>query len=114
MEIQIRYEGFTVAGASRSYNFLVIDTLGDSRHYTVLVPMDSFRSTPLRFQDGPPICFQRLKQELDRETPEPHPQARLSIGEPEIHQYLERYYPPRRSFSSRPPGRQRQSPARGW
>jgi hypothetical protein len=49
----------------------------------------------LKFQDGPPISFERLKQELDRETQESHAEAHLNIGELDIQQYVERHYPPK-------------------
>lgn len=97
MDVQIRYEGFTTAGTSRVYSFVVIDTLGGLHHYTVKVPAESFRSTPLKFQDGPPICLQRLKQELHREKAESEAQAHLNIAEPDIQEYLERHYPRKRS-----------------
>ena len=98
MSILIQYEGFVVSVNSRTYNFRVIDGPEDFRQFAVKVPFASFRPTLLRFQDGPPICFNRVTQELDKETPESRAHASLQIGEPEIQEYLERHYPrkPRR------------------
>ena len=100
MNVLIQYQGFIVAGTSRVYNFHVIDAPGESRQFTVQVPSGSFRPTFLKFQDGPPISFERLKQELDGETQESHAEAHLNIGEQDIQGYLERHYPrkPRKKF----------------
>lgn len=97
VDILIQYEGFDVASASRVYNFLVIDSPGVSRQFTVDVPSESFRSTPLKFQDGPSISLQRLKQELNRETEKAHAEAHLNIGDQDIQEYLERHYPRKHS-----------------
>ena len=70
ISVQIQYEGLVVAQASRDYNFLVIDTLRESRQFTVKVPLDLFRSTSLLYQDGPSLCFEILQKELDSETQE--------------------------------------------
>ena len=93
MNILIQYEGFIVAGASRTYNFRVIHAPGEERRFTVHVLLGSFRPTRLKFQDGPNICFARLKQELDDETEDSHVNSSLSIGEQDIQSYLERQYP---------------------
>ena len=93
MNVLIQYEGFIVGGTSRVYNFRVIDAPGEFRQFTVTVPSGSFRPTFLKFQDGPPISFERLKQELDGETQELHAQAHLDIEEQDIRGYLERHYP---------------------
>lgn len=97
MHVLIQYEGFVVARTSRVYNFLVTDAPGVSRQFTVKVPSESFRSTSLKFQDGPPISFELLKQELNREMQESRAKAHWNIGEQEIQQYLERHYQRKRS-----------------
>ena len=89
----IQYEGFIVALASRTYNFRVVCVPGQERRFTVHVSSESFRLTPLKFQDGPNICFARVKQELGDETEDSHAEPRLLIGEQDIRDYLERYYP---------------------
>ena len=93
MSISIRFEGFVVARTSRTYNFEVIDALGESRQFIVKVPSESFRPAFLTFQDGPAISFERLKFEIDGETQESHAKAQLNIGEPDIQEYLERHHP---------------------
>ena len=93
MTALIQYEGFVVAGASRTYNFKVITAPGEARQFTIHVALESFRPTLLKFQDGPNICFARLKQELADETEGSHAKPRMNIGEQDIHDYLERHYP---------------------
>lgn len=93
MNVLIQYEGFIVSLGSRTYNFRVICVPGQERRFTVHVSMESFRSTRLKFQDGPNICFGRLKQELADETEDSHAAACMNIGEQDIQTYLERQYP---------------------
>ena len=95
MKILIQSEGFTVSTTSRTYNFQVIDAPGESRKFSVEIPLKSFQATPLKFQDGPLITRERLEQELDRETEASHAEAHMRIGDPDILQYLERHYPPK-------------------
>jgi hypothetical protein len=95
MKILIQLEGFNVSGSDRTYNFHVIDEAGGSRLFCVQVPLESFRATPLKFQDGPLITRERLQQELDLETQERHAKSHLAVGESDIHAYLARHYPPK-------------------
>ncbi len=90
----IQYVGFNVATGSRVYNFDVIDT-AERREFTVKVQSEAFRPARLKLQDGPGICFARLKQELQGETQEARVEAHLSIGEQYIQEYLEQHYPRR-------------------
>src|SRR5260370_38208991 len=98
----IQYVGFNVAATSRVYNFDVINTK-EAREFTVEVQSETFRPARLKLQDGPDICFARLKQELQGETQESRIEAHLSIGERDIQEYLEQHDPPRR-----PPVKQHQ------
>jgi len=97
ISVQIQYEGLVVAQASRDYNFLVIDTLRESRQFTVKVPLDLFRSTSLLYQDGPSLCFEILQKELDSETQESLAKSHLNIGEQDLREYMERHYQRKRS-----------------
>jgi hypothetical protein len=93
MNILIQYEGFIVSPISRTYNFHVVDALGESRQFTVQVPSESFGVRLLKFQDGPGICFERLQHEIDAETQQSHAEAVLNIGASEIQEYLDRQHP---------------------
>jgi hypothetical protein len=94
-KVAIQLEGFTVSRSCRTYNFRVTDAPGEFRQFSVHVLLEWFRATPLKFQDGPLLTLERLKQELDRETGDSHAQASLSVGKPDIVEYLERHYPPK-------------------
>lgn len=89
----IQYGGFSLEGASRIYVYHVVDPPHGTREFTVDVQNDAFHSPPFRIQDGPGICFARLKQELDRETSESRAEPHLSITPTDIQEYVERTYP---------------------
>ena len=95
IKIVIQLEGFTVSRSCRTYNFRVTDAPGEFRQFSVHILLEWFRATPLKFQDGPLLTLERLKQELDRETGDAHAQASLNVGKPDIVEYLERHYPPK-------------------
>ncbi len=88
----IQYVGFSVAANSRIYNFDVLDTK-EAREFTVEVQSATFRPARLKLQDGPDICFARLKQVLQGETQGARADAHLNIGERDIQEYMERHYP---------------------
>jgi len=89
----IQYVGFSVADSSRTYNFHVIDSPGGAREFTVRVQSEAFRAARLKLQDGPAICFARLTQELQEETPESRARNNLKIEEHDIREYWERQHP---------------------
>ena len=89
----IQYVGFNVAASSRIYNFHVIDTPDEVREFTVNIQSDAFRTARLKLQDGPAICFARLKHELQGETPEFRAGTNLSIEERDIREYWEQHDP---------------------
>lgn len=89
----IQYRGFSFDATSRIYSYRVIDPPQGTREFTVDVGNDAFRSPPFRIQDGPGICFARLKLELDRETSEAPAEHHLSITLSDIQEYVEKTYP---------------------
>jgi hypothetical protein len=95
--MNIQYIGFSVVAASRVYSFRASRAPEDIREFTVDVRSDAFRSTLLKFQDGPDICFARLRRELDRETHEERAESQLHVEEQDIQEYLQRHYPRKRS-----------------
>ena len=88
----IQYVGFSVAASSRIYNYDVLDTK-EKREFSVQVQSEAFRPSGLKLQDGPDICFARLKQALDGETQESRAEADLSIKKRDVDEYLEQHYP---------------------
>ena len=109
MNSLVQYEGFIVSTTSRTYHFRVIDKPGAFRPFHIQIASESFRSTSLKFQDGPNISSERLKQELADETEDSHAKTNMDIGEQDIQSYLERHYPRKGSFH-RPPRPQRPKP----
>lgn len=92
----IQYAGFVVGGGSRFYNFDVVATAEQPREFTVELQSDAFRSSSLKFQDGPDICFKRVERELAKETHESRAQSHLEVGQQEIQDYVDRNYPRKR------------------
>lgn len=90
----IQYGGFTVSQNARIYNFQVLDLNRAPRAFTVKIQSDANHWAALKLQDGPGICFERLDQELGRETPAAAADLNLHISEQDIRKYLARHYPP--------------------
>lgn len=95
--MNIQYVGFIVGVSSRTYSFHVIDAIEKMREFTVEIRSVAFELNRLKFQDGPGICFARLRCALGRETPEARAEPRLLIREQDISEYLERRHPRKRS-----------------
>ena len=93
MKTMIQLEGFTVSLTSRTYNYRVTYAPGDSRLFAVHIPLESFRATPLKFQDGPLVTRERLEFELGRDLQGEFTEANLSVSEPDILTYLDKHYP---------------------
>ena len=85
----IQYVGFNGTAASRVYGFDVIDVAREPREFTVEIHAEAFGPSRLRFQDGPDICFARLKQRLLEETPDVRAEGHLNISDEDVRMYLE-------------------------
>jgi hypothetical protein len=97
MSTPIQYEICVVSTTSRTYNFRVIDAPGQLRQFSVRIPSELFCPTLLKYQDGPPITFERLKQEIVCERHDAQAKPHLRIAETDINEYLERHYPRKKS-----------------
>jgi hypothetical protein len=93
MSILIRYEGFVTEATDRFYNFSVNGTSDELRQFTVGIPSESFCTAQLKFQDGPAISFQRLREEIDHESLESPAKAQLTISGHNIEDYLVAQHP---------------------
>jgi hypothetical protein len=96
--LYIQYVGFNNAVRSRTYAFHVIDSPLESREFTVKVQAEAFGVDSLKLQDGPGICFERLRRELEIETEESRAAALLQVGEMDIQEYRVRHYPHKKTF----------------
>ncbi len=100
----IQYVGFNVLPEVRTYHFDVLNPK-DTRQFSVHLQSEAFRSSCLRVQDGPNICFERLKQELEAETEKLHAEAHLCISATDIQEYLEREPSEKKTFRPKVNGR---------
>jgi ActR/RegA family two-component response regulator len=94
----IQYTGFNAAMNGRIYNFQVLDPAREQRAFTVKIQSDTNHLASLKLQDGPGICFERVEQELGRETAASRADLNLDITELDIRGYMKRHYPPVKTF----------------
>jgi hypothetical protein len=94
----IQFAGYDIEANSRIYNFDVVDPPREAREFTVEIESDVSRWSSLKFQDGPGICFERLRRELERETSELCATSHLQIGELDVQEYLARQHPRAKAF----------------
>lgn len=97
----IQYVGFDGTAGSRLYGFHLIDAPREPREFTVKIHAEAFAPSGLRFQDGPDICFMRLKKGLLEESQGVRAEAHLNITEQDVRAYLEAHR------SAKKPGRGR-------
>jgi hypothetical protein len=94
----IQFAGYDIEANSRIYNFDVMDPPREAREFTVEIESKTSRWGSLQLQDGPSICFERLRRELERETPESCVEPHLHIGEQDVREYLARQHPQKKAF----------------
>jgi len=94
----IQFAGYDIEANSRIYNFDVMDPPREAREFTVEIESKTSRWGSLKLQDGPGICFERLRHELERETPELRTKSHLRIGEQDVQEYLARQHPQKKAF----------------
>ena len=94
----IQFAGYDIEANSRIYNFDVMDPPREKREFTVEIESKTSRWGSLKLQDGPGICFERLRRELERETPELCTESHLRIGEQDVQEYLARQHPREKAF----------------
>jgi len=79
-ELRLEYRGFRNTEVSREY-LLLARLLDEEREYVVAIAQAAFASRRVSFQDGPDICFQRLRRELLGQALVPLPQLTITEGE---------------------------------
>jgi hypothetical protein len=89
----IHYEGFAVVDTNRLYNFSVNGASDEQRKFTVEIKLSSFIATQLKFQDGPILCMQRLKREIEQESSDAPANAQLTISGQDVDEYLTAQFP---------------------
>ena len=99
----IQYTGFKAVVNSRIYTFQVLDSTRESREFTVRIHSDTNLWAKLKLQDGPGICFERLEQELGRETPALCAESICGSASRTFREYLARHYPREKTIGHRDP-----------
>src|SRR5262249_60476969 len=84
------YRGFRTTEIGREY-VIHARLLDDQREYVVAIEHAAFAARHVSFQDGPDICFQRLRRELLGQALVPLP--RLTITEVELAAYRSSHAP---------------------
>jgi len=83
-EVRLEYRGFRNTELRRE--FLVRARLGSAeRDYVVAIPQAAFADRRVSLQDGPDVCFQRLRRELSSGALEEL--DRLDISDDELASY---------------------------
>ena len=95
-----QFVGYDIEANSRIYNFDVMDLPREAREFTVQIESKASRWASLKLQDGPGICFERLRRELERETPELCAEPPLRIGEQDVEEYLARQHPQKKPWGT--------------
>jgi hypothetical protein len=97
--ITIRYLGFKDVDGRREYSLQAQRGMETSR-YTVSIEMAAFSKKQALLQDGPDICYQKLRELSALEL---HPGGEVEVTEEELAAYRETHSrTPRRTFSSPP------------
>jgi len=91
----IQYVGFEIGANTRVYGFHVINAPEEAREFTVTIQAHAFCPGGLKLQDGPGICFARLKEELHSHAQESPAESHLTIGEGDIKDFLGKHNPPK-------------------
>lgn len=90
VELRLEYRGFRNTEASREYVFLA-RLLDDEREYVLKIAQTAFVARHVSFQDGPDLCFQRLRRELLGDALVPLPP--LTITDVELAAYRTAHMP---------------------
>lgn len=83
----LQYVGFRTTAAGREYTLCASGGL-EPRMFVVLIPSEAFASHTARFQDGPDLCFRRLRRELT-DDPDLLPGAGLVLTTEELLDYVQ-------------------------
>jgi hypothetical protein len=79
-ELRLEYRGFRNTEVNREY--MILARLADEeREYVVAIEQAAFAARRVSFQEGPDICFQRLRRELLGQALVPLPQLTITEGE---------------------------------
>jgi hypothetical protein len=94
--VQIQYLGFQLKPRGREYLYLVVDQKTENREFTFTISNQSFVQKRMPYQDAADLCYQKLRRNLDLETPEQPLPRHATLSDQELQEYLEKHRPPKR------------------
>jgi hypothetical protein len=100
----IQFARYDIEANSRVYKFDVFYPPRKAREFSVEIESQTPPGSSLKLQDGPSICFDRLRHDLERETPGLCAESRLHIGEQDIREYMARHHRSEKGFGHRADG----------
>lgn len=86
--IVVKYVGFESKALLREYTFIVDESGGDSREFTLTIANEAFVSHRARYQDGPDICSLRLHREFAAHANHPE-KTQFCVTDEELADYHE-------------------------
>ena len=90
--MHVQYVGFNVGVSSRVYSFNVVEGQ-TTRAFELEIQLSAFRTSPLKFQDGPGLCSERLRRALGLETQVDPTPPYMTLGTDDIELYVKEHYP---------------------
>jgi hypothetical protein len=92
----LRYIGFKLQARGRDYSYQAVGPKDETREFVLTISNHAFLARQIPYQDGADICYQKLRKELDAETPELRLKPHLTISDQELDAYRQKYRPTKR------------------
>ncbi len=83
----------------RDYLYLVVDRKTENREFTFTISNQSFVGAHMPYQDAADLCYQKLRRNLDLETPEQPLPRHATLSDQDLEEYLEKRRPLKRRTS---------------
>jgi hypothetical protein len=85
-DILMEFVGFESQRMAREYTFMLRETSGELREFTLTITHEAFSQGRIRFQDAPDVCSLKLRRELATHENHP-PQSHFQITDAELEDY---------------------------
>jgi hypothetical protein len=82
----VEYLDFTAGEVAREYH-LRVRRGTESHEVTILIPNEAFLSGRVRYQDGPDVCFLKIRKELTEGGEGSVPARMLRMSDQELDEY---------------------------
>jgi hypothetical protein len=96
LSVQIQYLGFHLKPRGREYLYLVVDPKSQNREFTYTITNQLFVEKSLPYQDAADLCYQKLRKDLDLETPDQPLPRHSTLSDQELKEYCEKHRPAKR------------------